>query len=271
MFIYSIDIPSKYTHSAIDLLDTVFESFISDTSIVDLVFLGDSVSTQLSQFLICDLLRLKIPTSTPLFTTVESFNHTTTEFHFTSSIINNYLQNRTKHEINKKFFKSKQHTQQEQSSDKIKSLRIHNKQFNIPCVNIYGSNECLEILQTSHGKNQIIHHTTHYIYKLLQHFLNTTNLDLNLINKVSSIKVSSGWNRIGLEEKEKRREVYIIMNYGLHLKKIHRPWAIEGIIKGLYQQQMRLLKQSIYQNIPIKSYLLWREISTQSFGYSDGN
>lgn len=119
---------------------------------------------------------------------------------------------------------------------------------------------------------------TNYSRNLLQYFLNSSNLDKNLQNNHYKNQFNNSWNEVG--KKSISRETYIFVNYGLHLRKAHRNWALEGLVKAIYQQQEQQqeqeqqdlkLKSSQSYERSIKNYLLWRETSTQAFGYSLGN
>lgn len=83
----------------------VFTPQISQTPVpvTNIVFLGDSVSTQLCQYFICDLLRAGASYSSRHTLAVRSFDHTVSELIITSN-----------------------------TGDAL--LRVHNQQFNLPCL-----------------------------------------------------------------------------------------------------------------------------------------
>jgi hypothetical protein len=262
-----LDLPLKYLHSSIDLLSSLFLS----ATVVDLIFLGDSVSTQHCQFLICDLIRLGLPLSTrDQHSQVESFHHTITEFTFPLSFLNRYL------------LIPDPLTVDDHTSRMI--LRIHNKQFNLPCMNLTHP-DCHDLLSSSlpittsasasaslsvaqqqrrsppRGAQLI----SNYLKNMIETFTNISYLDhqSSSLSPSPSLSPSSSFSR----------EINLILNYGLHLKKAHRPWAIPGMVRGIFEEAKKFTKpmSSPFSSQPIRVRLLWRETSAQAFGYAKGS
>jgi hypothetical protein len=233
-------------HSSIDLLFSLFSN--SNSSIVDLIFLGDSVSSQLCQFLICDLIRLGIPLSSPPeHSQVQSFNHTITEFSFSFSFLNRFL--------------LKSHKSQNRQK---RILRIHNKQFNLPCMNL-SHPDCRHFLSSSVSsslsppslpslsahRDDGIHLISHFMKNLIHSFTNVSSWTHQRATSSHSPSPSPS-------------SLYLILNYGLHLKKIHQSWAIPGMMVGILEEAKKFKKKRP------EVHFFWRETSAQSFGYSKG-
>jgi hypothetical protein len=252
--LFPLDLPLKYHHSSIDLLSSLF----LNTTLVDLIFLGDSVSTQLCQYLICDLIRLGLPLSTQQ-SQVQSFHHTITEFSFSFSFFDQYLLRPNQHSLPPSLLSS--------FYQRKNILRIHNKQFNLPCMNLTHP-DCHHLLpavtSSEQSRNRGIQLVSNYLKKMIQTFTNISYLD----HQSSSLSSSSS----SFSFPSSSREIILILNYGLHLKKAHRSWAIPGMVKGILEEAKRFMKpkSSTLSFQPLQVRLLWRETSAQAFGYSKG-
>lgn len=132
--------------------------------------------------------------------------------------------------------------------------------------------ECHDLLNSlsySTQRNHIgIHMISHYIENMITMFTNITYLDHSLtplsipLTRVHQQKSSSSSSLIN-------REIYLILNYGLHLKKIHRSWAIPGMMKAILEEAKKY-SHSNYSSSRVKVHILYRETSAQAFGYSKG-
>ena len=200
-----------------------------------IVFLGDSVSSQLAQFLICDVLRELMNTST--HTTMMHppscvADYMTRHENVTSSP---YLQddmtvkyfNRSVADIAVPFWQT--HSLSEESI-KWGFLRIHNQQFNLPCLQNNRSGKCY------YPKEEAV---KSYVSNLLASY---TSLQ-------------------GIYTKA-RSHTMIIFNYGLHIPRKYT-WTVKPMLSALLEQA------KLHSGKYVTFY--FRETSSQSFTGSPGN
>lgn len=210
------------------------------------MFLGDSVSTQLAQFLICDLARSGVPSikeySTDLL--VKGFTPTVSEFRFSDSILSALSQSRV---LNRRLFESsrsrvgKSHGSQSSiSRDSHLSqalneasyiLRVHSAQFNLPCIHYFPTG-----CETPESSERL---AAEYITTLLDNYTHFSS------------------------PKSYVRTI-IILNYGLHLRAKHAEWAVPGMIKSILEVGKKYRSLLNAEGLP-QVLLLYRETSSQVF------
>lgn len=181
----------------------------------DLVFVGDSVSTQLCQFLICDLLRAGASFTSGSHLAVRSFEHTVAELSI-SAATRAIAEGKNPHNL----------TSQKQI------IRLHNQQFNLPCVRSAPPPEC-----ASPGGGE----ESAYLF--------TSSLLRNHTVLATASPTAT---------------TYVVFNYGLHLKLKSRSGAIPGMLRALVD----VARERRAEGRPV--HFFFRETSSQTFTSSDG-
>lgn len=227
------------SHSSLELAKQLTGSVCSKsqpTEGADIVFLGDSVSSQMSQYFICDLLGLGAVGTGG--TTVAKFNHTYAEFTVPSSI------------------------------GKSSLLRIHNKQFNLPCMHANmrcnipkGSEESPRTHGASLAKEELVFS---YVSDLLDNF---TKCVQDSVSGCPSISNSESFPSLHVTTS---RPLFIVFNYGLHVHGRSRVWAARGVARALTAFASKHYDLMRNDRNTRKVFLLYRETSAQSFWYSVG-
>lgn len=191
------------------------------------MFLGDSVSTQLTQFLICDLARSGVQSvsshSTDLL--VKGFVPTVSVFHFTASSLS-ALSGSTNRFLTKF---SRANTAADGETQYV--LRIHNQQFNLPCIH-YFVPDC----QTSQSSEEL---TANYLTSLIENYTHFSS-------------------------PQTYERTVVVLNYGLHVRPKHSLWAIPGIAKAYLRIAKRYHKLLNAEGLP-QAIFLYRETSSQVF------
>jgi hypothetical protein len=208
----------------------------------DIIFLGDSVMSQMAQFFICDLLRAGARGRGSL--AVASFNHTFAELTLPLSP------------------HTSSHSPPARASDDT-IVRIHNKQFNIPCIHSGGVGHCADpkgsvsevMVATGHSphKEDI---TRNFVFSLLKNYSSP-----KVLRCTDDGSVECGDTSFSLDG-----PLYIVFNYGLHIHIRNRGWALRGMARAL----LDFAKSVHNSGAAHKVHLLVRETTSQSFWFSPG-
>jgi hypothetical protein len=206
--------------------------------VTNLVFLGDSVSTQLAQFLICDLARAGVhpasSDSTDLL--VKAFTPSVAEFHLAASSLSSLLDS-THRVLDELSPSSQAHLNSHHSNsmtahgETIDILRIHNVQFNLPCIH-YFPQGC----DTLESTKEL---TVSYLTSLIENYTR-------------------------LSSPESYERTVIVLNYGLHIRPKHSQWAIPAMVKAYLRIAMKYHNRPNAEGVP-QAVFLFRETSSQVF------
>jgi hypothetical protein len=219
----------------------------SPTVTTNLVFLGDSVSTQLAQFLICDLARAGVPSvsSYSVDLLVKGFTPSVSEFHFTDSSLAALSSPAPSHQPqppsshHRSLFQKKHRPGSVPASplssatahETKRILRIHSAQFNLPCIHTFPAG--CESLETRE--------------RLAEDYL--TALVENYTHFSSPLS---------------HERTVIVLNYGLHLRARHSKWAVPGMVRAYLRIGRRHQGLLNAEGLP-QLLLLYRETSSQVF------
>ena len=212
----------------------------------DIVFLGDSVNSQLAQYFMCDLLGLGVSGSGDV--AAASFNHTTAIFTLPAP------PSPTPNE----------------PSPRHSTLRVHNKQFNLPCI--HSSATCREVTAALGVRPDPSVGLTAQTAQILEQI--TFDYVTQLLINYSSPKVLSAASSPSpgsITDASETGRVYIVFNYGLHVHQRSAHWAFRGMARALvaFAAARRQLETGGGASQRVVK-LLVRETSSQAFWFSAG-
>jgi hypothetical protein len=212
---FSLNIHYNIDSESIRYPRQLFNSLTFFHSSTNLIFLGDSVSSQFFHFLSCDLAQSPLDPFDQLSTHGIQWVNRTCQF------CTAYID----------FWKAQGNSSQRRNN----TLRIYNRQFNLPCLYDYK----LECGVEEKEREELVYH---YTTQLLSHFLDLPGTH----NSFSE-------------------QTIIVFNYGLHIPdEATAHWALHGMVRGIISTIDRTHQEK--RNI----FFFFRETSSQVFGLSSG-
>lgn len=215
------------------LLVNLAAAFDNSSDIINLVFLGDSISLQLTQAFLCDALREGLKFSSESNLTARARNYTLTKFKIRDG------------------------------SNRSVLFRVHNKQFELPCDNIKDTgNEtvlpCRDVVdKTSLSQKEIREFNRKTVYDFVSSLL--TNFSTSSLTSDSSI-----------EDNNLSRKTLILLNYGLHLNP-QTKWQLWPMTSAIYDwgEKSRVRRENVPFGNSDFDFVFFRETSSQTFSFSE--
>jgi len=269
--------------ASVDLLHSLTKQHSAPRDVTNLIFFGDSVSTQLVQALVCDLIRAGVRYSPRTNLTIRAYEETVSEF-----IIPKEKQQSSINHIN--------NATSDASADYF-VVRIHSKRFDFPCLTTTGgyaanestaeacfrenhfkagrlaadhsdslNNRVRKVMLTNDNfmdEEEMHHHQSWE--SIIYNF--TTQLLLNFSSnsfRTKHTNKSNSWVR-----PTQTQRTISIFNYGLHLQEMHK-WVIPVMASALLDTS-RLRREKVeaeHSHTSDEDSYLYRETSNQAFSFS---